>query len=250
MTMRFQTAFQVQNLPDEQNDNSFEIILPRLDLSECFDPAYTETASYVEDTNTFITRVQGSSGAAYMYTPIVEKIEFTPQGFKTEKRRIRSQYINFVVDLEEMHTATMTLFCSQNMLTQYYLEAWKNKIYNKAGEYFNPVTYYKKDIEIYFYGAGNLGVSEVSAAAHFTMKGAFPISQGKYHLEYSDKPKRLVVDVTFAFDKLVTDTTLAKKGVWTEGLSTLGMSQLDNFMTYLSSGGASTADLNQTFSNQ
>lgn len=230
MSLRLQTAFQIQNLPDEQNDNSFEVILPQLDLFA--KPKSNESKGFLSRTWGAIT----GDGPCY-YRPIVEEITFTPQSIKSEGRRVRNYWINVPGSMENMKAVKMTLFCSQSMLTQYYLDAWKNLIYNKHGEYFNSMSEYKKDIEIYFYGAGNIGVSEVSAVAHFTMKGAFPVSQDTYKLQYSDNPKRLTLGVSFVYDRLVADEKLAHKGYLLETLSTGGLSVLDNFINGLTEDG-------------
>jgi hypothetical protein len=238
MSFRFQTAFQVENLPDEQNDNSFEVLLPQLDLFQTG-----------KSSGGFFSGLIGSftGEGPCLYRPIVEGISFQPQAIKTEARRIRNYYINIPVDFDNMKTVDITLFCSQSMLSQYYLDAWQNLIFNKQGEYFNPVSKYKKDIEIYFYGAGNIGVSEVSAVAHFTMKGAFPISQSDYKLSYTDNPKRLTLLATFAYDRLVPDLKLAKKGFLLETLSSGGMTVLDGLISNLTED--SKTDLYKTFNS-
>lgn len=218
MSMRFQTAFQVENLPDEQNNAAFEVIMPTLKL-------------YGDRT----------------YCPVVLEIEFTPRAFKTETRRVRTGWLNFAVDLENMSTAGLTFYCSQNMLTQYYLDTWSNLIFNKDGEYFNGMSNYKKDIEVYFYGAGNIGVSEVSASAHFTLKGAFPIKQRSYSMAYSKDPKRLTISADFAYDRLYIDPKYANKGIWLELLTTAGMSAIDRGITMLSRDDQDTYDLNDLY---
>lgn len=218
MSMRFQTAFQVENLPDEQNNAAFEVIMPTLKL-------------YGDRT----------------YCPVVLEIEFTPRAFKTETRRVRTGWLNFAVDLENMSTAGLTFYCSQNMLTQYYLDTWSNLIFNKDGEYFNGMSNYKKDIEVYFYGAGNIGVSEVSAFAHFTLKGAFPIKQRSYSMAYSKDPKRLTISADFAYDRLYIDPKYANEGIWLELITTAGMSAIDRGITMLSRDDKDTYDLNDLY---
>ena len=207
MTMRFQTAFQVENLPDEQNNAAFEVIMPTLKL-------YSDKRSFIP----------------MDYCPVVLEIEFTPRAFKTETRRVRTGWLNFAVDLENMSTAGLTFYCSQNMLTQYYLDTWSNLIFNKDGEYFNGMSNYKKDIEVYFYGAGNLGVSEVSASAHFTLKGAFPVKQRSYSMAYSKDPKRLTISADFAYDRLYIDPKYAKKGITAELITSGGMSAISSLL--------------------
>ena len=218
MSMRFQTAFQVENLPDEQNNAAFEVIMPTLKL-------------YGDRT----------------YCPVVLEIEFAPRAFKTETRRVRTGWLNFAVDLENMSTAGLTFYCSQNMLTQYYLDTWSNLIFNKDGEYFNGMSNYKKDIEVYFYGAGNIGVSEVSASAHFTLKGAFPIKQRSYSMAYSKDPKRLTISADFAYDRLYIDPKYANKGIWLELLTTAGMSAIDRGISSLSRDDKEVYDLNDLY---
>lgn len=222
MTLRFQTAVQVENLPDEQINSAFEVVMPSLDILPSDEKVDVSDRS--------------------LYTPIVEEITFNLPGFKKESRRIRTGWLNFVTDVNNVQDANITMFCSQNMLTQYYMDAWYNLIYNKDGEYFNNVNDYKKNIEVYFYGGASSsiinGISNLisggdtsTAVAHFTLSGAFPISQSSYSLKYSDDPTRLTITATFAYDKLVPDLRMASSGIMTELLQTGGMSMLDSFLT-------------------
>ncbi len=263
MSLRLQTAFQIENLPDEQNNNSFEVLLPTLDIinTKAND---TKTSGATETKPTFWEKVGNGLAtvaknvAGYKYSPIVEEITFTPRAFKTETRRIRTNWINFAVDLENMEQVSITMFCSQNMLTQYYLNAWQDLIYDKEGEYFKPLANYKKDIEVYFYGSSltsltsaassMLGSGDTSsgASAHFTLKGAFPVKQGTYTLQYSNDPKRLTITATFVYDKIVFDEELAGSMILAETISTGGMKVLDNLLS-ASSWTSNTTDFNKTY---
>ena len=50
------------------------------------------------------------------------------------------------------------MFCDANMLTQYYLTAWRAMIFNGDGEYFYPGSLYKKNIDIYPFGEVRMSI--------------------------------------------------------------------------------------------
>lgn len=242
MSLRLQTAFQVQNLPDEQNNAAFEVIMPEIDLKyglgkeDNNSTTSSESSSWVGSAIDKLKSVATGIGSFMSkYTPIVEEINFTPRSFKVENRRVRTGWINFATDLENMQQAEFTFFCSNGMLTQYYLDAWNRMIFNPNYEYFNPVSFYKKDIHVYFNGLGSIGVSEVSSSAHFTMKGAFPVKQGSYKLAYSKEPERLRLSCTFVYDRLVPDESLATKAIVSELVTSGGVALIDKGLTALNS---------------
>lgn len=239
MSFKFQTAVQVENIADEQNDAAFEVIMPEMDLYKLFPKtSNTTTTENKTDVNASDkTENSDSKPKTKYWSPIVEEISFTPRSFKTTTGRIRSQWLNFVADLENMQNARITMFCSQNMLTEYYLLAWNNLIYNQEGEYFNGVNYYKRDIEVYLHGSAISSLTSVvvnddhtMATARFTLKGAFPIKQDSFKLKYSKDPKRLTISADFVYDRLVPDEKLAKSAIWSETISTLGLSNLSDWI--------------------
>ena len=113
---------------------------------------------------------------------------------------------------------TMKKYCSVGMLTQYYLETWKNLVFNQDGEYYNQANFYKRNIEVYFYGVGNVGQG-LPLAAHYTLVGCFPTKQSPYKLRYSSSPKRLVLTQSFKMDKILFDMSLYKSSMITELVS-------------------------------
>jgi hypothetical protein len=224
--LRFQTQLQVSSLPDELIDNQFEVIMPKLNIQD-----FDQNIASACKSKGFLSEVINSAlGQSYM--PIVEQINFEPQKLKTTARRVRTGWYNLPQDLENYGTVTMTFFCSNGMLTQYYLEAWRNMIFNKEGEFFYPSYVYKKNIEVYIYGPGNVALEENSAVARFTLKGCFPIAQEQFKFRYSNNPKRVTITATFQVDKIVYDETLANSSIIQE-LLTSPTTLLDKAVTSL-----------------
>lgn len=217
--LRFQSQVQVSAIADEAVDNQFEVIMPTFDISDfsrnncsCRCNVFTDALRSLGVTS---------------YTPIVEQISFTPQTLKVAQRRVRTGWINLAEDLNAYGDVSITMFCSAGMLTQYYMEAWRSVVYNEEGEFFYPASNYKKNIEIYIYGPGNLALEDVSAVAHFTLKGCFPHSQETLKFKYSNNPKRITITASFKVDKIVFDEGKANSSI-TQELATSPMSLLDN----------------------
>ena len=77
---------------------------------------------------------------------------------------------------------------------------------------------YKKNIEVFVYGPGNIGVSGISAA-HFTLKRCWPVSQDNYRFEYKDDPQRMRITAQFKVDKVIHNGMVAKKAIAAELLT-------------------------------
>lgn len=196
--LRFQSQLQVSAIADEAIDNAFEVVLPTLSL-------ISSNQTVDENSWTSLMGIANNLGIT-SYTPIVENISFGVRNFKTTTRRVRTGWCNVPEDIENYHDVAITMFCSTGMLTQYYLNAWRRLIFNDAGEYYNPMSVYKKNIEVYFYGPGNIGITGPgTCAAHYTLKGCFPYGQEDYKLQYSENPKRVTITAKFKIDKIVAD---------------------------------------------
>lgn len=203
--LRYQSAAMIQALPDDFVDNQWEVILPSLDLVDPLGSA--------EKSEGLLGTVLSSVGSFFSsYTPIVEEIVFGVTNFKTNSRRVRTMWCNVPEDIENYGDVTITFFVSSGMLTQYYLSAWRKLVYNADGEYYYPMSIYKKNIEVFLYGPGNIG-TEATAVAHFTLQGCFPSTQERFRLSYKDDPQRLRITQTFKVDKVVYDMTTAKKAI-------------------------------------
>lgn len=208
--LRFQSQIMIDNLPDEQIDSKWECVLPSLNLD--------------------------SSLGGILYTPIVEEVVFRGTSFANEEFRVGTRFFNLPSDRQSFGEVTMTLFCEQGMLPVYYLQSWRNLIFNPIHQFYycnsretadgksigmdilssdigntgyikgssqlNAVSNWKKDIEIYFYGVGS-----VTPIAHATLYNAYPVSQDDYRLEYSMEPKRFRIGCTFRYDNLVWDSS-------------------------------------------
>ena len=223
MALRFQTAPQVQALPDEAIDSTFECIMPKIDIAN----PYGNLAS-----NGALGAVMNMfTSALTTYQPIVEEIVFGVTNFKTNTRRVRTMWCNVPEDIQNYHDASITFFVSANMLTQYYLAAWRSLVYNEEGEYYNPMSVYKKNIEVFVYGPGNIGISGI-AAAHFTLKGCWPATQDNYRFEYKDEPQRMRITAQFKVDKVVYNGMTARTAMVAE-LATSPTSILDKATTLL-----------------
>jgi len=221
--LRFQSQTQISALPDEMIDSTWEVIMPTIDITN---PESTDNSGILSRLKSSLTT----------YTPIVEEITFGTTNFKTNTRRVRTNWCNVAEDIENYHEANITMFCSAGMLAQYYLSAWKQLVYNSEGEYYNPMSMYKKNIEVFFYGPGNIGIG-AAAAAHFTLQGCFPSMQDRFRLSYKDNPQRLMLTQTFKVDKVVYDASYAMQSIAAE-LITSPTSIVDKAMTVL--GGSSS----------
>lgn len=196
--LRFQSQLQVSALADEAIDSSFEVVMPTLSL-------YNNGP--MDDTWGTLMGLTNNLGIT-SYTPIVEQITFGMRNFKTNTRRVRTGWCNVPEDIDNYHDVVITMFCSTGMLTQYYLNAWKRLMFDSNGEYYNPMTVYKKNIHLYIHGAGNIGVSAMgTSSAHYILKGCFPYRQDDYKYQYSDNPKRVTITANFKVDKVVMDTS-------------------------------------------
>lgn len=213
--LRFQSQLQIDNIADEQLDNQFEVVMPTLYLNgkqKKTDNSWTSLSGIWDN-------VTGAASNAYnAYTPIVEEIVFGVRNFGTNSRRVRTGWCNVPDDIQNYQDVSITFFCSSGMLIQYYLDSWKKLIFDDDGEYYNPMSVYKKDIEVYFFGPGNIGVGSLSVA-HYTLKGCFPYYQDTYKLEYTEDPKRLRLMAKFKMDKIVFDSTLKNKAIVSELVS-------------------------------
>lgn len=236
MSLRFASQLNIDALPAEALDSEFEVVMPSLNIiigSSSSDSSKKKFS--LSDIAASITAIKDNivgNAVSYNYAPIVEAIQFTPRKFKVDQRRIRTQWINVASDLENIGTVQIIMFCSSGMLTQYYLDAWRNLVFDKDGEYYNPMQVYKKNIEVYFYGATSIG--SFIPVAHFTLKGCFPISQDQFDLKYSNKPERLRISATFSVDRIVTDSTMARSAAIKE-LGSSPLSIADRLFQSLSS---------------
>lgn len=223
MSLRFQSQMEVSGLPDEAINSTWEVLMPKIDIS---DP-YSSIAG-----NGGIGAVMSLfTSSLTTYQPVVEQISFGVTNFKPQTRRVRTMWCNVPEDIENYHDVNITMFCSAGMLTQYYMAAWRSLVYNAEGEYYNPMSVYKKNIEVFIYGPGNVGITGL-AMAHFTLQGCWPVSQDDYKLEYSDNPKRLTITAKFKVDKVVYAGSEANKAMVTE-LITSPTSIVDKAITTL-----------------
>ena len=229
MSLRFASQLNIDALPAEALNSDFEVIMPTLNVILNSNGGSNKN----EGALTKVKNALFGNSVSYNYTPIVEEIQFKPRSFKVETRRIRTQWINVPSDLENLGKVQIIMFCSNGMLTQYYLDAWRNLIFDKNGEYYNPMDVYKKNIEVYFYGAASVG--SFIPVAHFTLKGCFPITQSEFNMKYSNQPDRLRISADFSVDRIVTDMSMAKAAAIRE-LITSPLSIADRAFQSLSSG--------------
>lgn len=220
MSLRFQSQLNIDLIPDSQTQDQFEVQMPALTLTSNGDTSWTSLKGIANN-------VSGGS-----YSPIVEEITFGVRNFKSDTRRVRTGWCNVPSDIENYQDVSITMFCSSGMLTQYYLDTWKSLVYNEAGEYYNTMAYYKKNIEVYFYGPADLGVS-LSPIAHITLMGCWPSKQDNYKLMYDDNPKRLRILQIFKCDKIVVDQSYKLSSIIKE-LVTAPSSLVDNTISAIS----------------
>lgn len=198
MSIRFRSQLNIDLMPDEQLDNRWEVMMPMLKIP----------MSESEFPKVGVTDYSG-----YPYMPTVEAIHFSPLGFKsTTNNRAVTNFYNVPSDKEDSRDTNITMYCDTGMIVQYYLAVWKKMVYNVEHEFYYQPWQYKKDIEVYFYGAGS-----VMPSAHFTLKGCYPTVQSDFELQYSRDPKRLRITQKFNVDRVSVDTKLAAWGA----LSTL-----------------------------
>jgi hypothetical protein len=232
MSLRFTSQLCIDNLPDEQLNNQFEVIMPAINII----PGREDSA---------LNKITGFfSNTIYTYQPIVEEVIFGHKNFQLDTRRVRTGWFGVPKDIEKFHEVKLTMFCPASMETQYYLEAWRRLIFNEKGEYYYPFSKYKKNIEIYMYGPGGsltdlLGLQKY----HVTLQGCFPYQEKDWELEYADDPKRFRILATFNVDNVKVDTTVAQNSV-IEGMITSPTSMLDKV---LSGEGVSEYSIGETY---
>jgi len=225
-SLRFASQLCIDNLPDEQLNNEFEVIMPALDI----DPKSERTYLFGQ--------------GLFSYQPIVEEIIFGFKNFLIDTRRIRTGWFGVPKDIEQFHQAKITMFCSAAMETQYYLDAWRRLIFNEEGEYYYTFSNYKKNIEIYFYGpGGNAGNLLGLQKCHITLQGCFPYNEKDWEFEYTDDPKRFRILAMFNVDNVVVDTSVARRAMYEERL-TSPTSLLD---IALSQSSSSTYSIGETY---
>jgi len=263
--LRFTSALQVQALPDEQLDDRFEVIMPSLNINNYQDldkdagatSTTTEKKSiWSEGLEKLTSSDTWSNFTGIKYTPIVEEIVFGTMNFKTDTRRIRTGWYNIPTDIENYKEVSITMFCSAGMLTQYYLETWKRMVFNPYGEYYNPGSFYKKNIEIFFEGLASApsfdligGGDTWQHSMHVTLVGCFPSMQDSYKLSYSADPKRLRLTQKFKVDKVLFDMTKGKIQVAarTDLLGSSGSNLVDSFSSTLAATANSTYDIQEVY---
>ena len=186
MSLRFRTQLQVDMMPDEQVDNRWEVVMPKMRLES-----------------------KTLWGLGYPYYPIVESIHFAPLGFKNSTNiRAITTYYNIPIDKEDAKEANITFYCDTGMLVQYYIQAWKDLIFNQEHEFYYYPWQYKRDIYVLFYGYGG-----TIPTAKYILKGCYPITQSDFELQYSRDPKRLRITQKFNVDRVITDTKTMTKSL-------------------------------------
>lgn len=261
--LRFTSALQVQALPDEQLDDRFEVIMPTLTLNNYQDidedAGATSTNNekksiWEKGLDTLTSSTVWSSITGTTYTPIVEEIVFGTMNFKTDTRRIRTGWYNIPSDIENYKEVSITMFCSVGMLTQYYLETWKRMIFNPYGEYYNPGSFYKKNIEIYFEGVASVpsfdlinGGSGITHTMHVTLVGCFPSIQDSYKLSYSADPKRMRITQKFKVDKVLFDMSKVLNGAMNDLIGSSGSSAIDSATSVLTNAAVSKYDIQEVY---
>ena len=237
--LRFQSQVQIDNLPDEQIDSKWECTLPSIELDTAL--------------------------GGVKYAPIVEEIVFRGTSFSNEEFRVATRFYTIPTDRQSFGECTMTLFCEQGMLPIYYLQSWRNLMFDPKHQFYycntsnennafkilssntnasvdrmeynsayknqiNAVSNWKKNIEIYFYGLGS-----VTPIAHATLYNAYPVSQGDYSLQYSLQPKRFRINCTFRYDNIIWDSSYRNSAIISSLLAGNPIGSLmDQGMNYLS----------------
>lgn len=224
MGLRFQSALNIDCLPDEQIDNQWECIMPTLNIADFSKNNVGENEGWF---NKFTSLVGLDT-----YQPIVEEIALPFRNFEAEARRIRTGWLNLPKDIANYDTINITMFCSSGMLTQYYIEAWKAMVFNQEGEFYYSMCNYKYNIEVYFYGPGNIG-SVLSPVLHVTLIGCFPTMETAIPLKYKDAPDRIRLTQSFKCDKIKVEHELVNSSIIKE-TTTSPYSMLDKAITKLS----------------
>lgn len=243
--LRFQTALQVDYISDCATDDRFEVIMPKLDLIDYSkNKASNNCSCSALNLGTLWDKFSSIVGLT-TYQPIVEEIAFKPLAFKSETRRVRTGYYNVATDIEPYGDVSITMFCDANMLTHYYLSAWRAMIFNGAGEFFYPGSLYKKNIDVYIYGPGGVQ-AEGLATCHFVLMGCYPSSQENFKFQYSMSPKRVNITQTFKVDKICYDGTKAYSSI-IENTLTSPSSLVDSAITNLLSNGGTAYSIHNVY---
>lgn len=243
--LRFQTGLQVDYIADEATDDRFEVIMPKLDLLNYSSNRASCNCSCSSLSLGSLWDKFSSIVGLTSYQPIVEDITFKPLAFKSETRRVRTGYYNVPSDIEPYGDVSITMFCDANMLTQYYLSAWRAVMFNQTGEFYYPASLYKKNIDVYIYGPGNIQ-AEVLATCHFILMGCYPSSQDNYKFRYSMDPKRLTITQTFKVDKVVFDDVNAYSSI-IQNTVTSPSSLVDRAITNLLTNGGTAYSINNVY---
>lgn len=243
--LRFQTGLQVDYIADEATDDRFEVIMPKLDLLNYSSNRASCNCSCSSLSLGSLWDKFSSIVGLTSYQPIVEEISFRPLAFKSETRRVRTGYYNVPSDIEPYGDVSITMFCDANMLTQYYLSAWRAVMFNQTGEFYYPASLYKKNIDVYIYGPGNIQ-AEVLATCHFILMGCYPSSQDNYKFRYSMDPKRLTITQTFKVDKVVFDDVNAYSSI-IQNTVTSPSSLVDRAITNLLTNGGTAYSINNVY---
>lgn len=243
--LRFQSALQVDYISDCATDDRFEVIMPILDILNYSNNKSSNNCSCSALNNGSLWDKFSNAITPSSYQPIVEDISFKPISFKNETRRVRTGYYNLPCDIEPYGDVSITMFCDANMLTQYYLTAWRGLIFNAEGEYYYSGSLYKKNIEVYIYGPGSVQAEEM-ATCHFTLVGCYPLSQENFKFRYSMKPKRLTITQTFKVDKVVFDSSTARSSILTNAI-TSPSSLVDTAISNLLTNGGTAYSINNTY---
>ena len=243
--LRFQSALQLDYLPDCSTEDRFEVIMPKLDLlNYSNNKASNNCGCSALNLGKLWDKFSGVFGLS-TYQPIVEEITFQPLTFKSETRRVRTGYYNVASDIEPYGDVSITMFCDANMLTQYYLSAWRGMIFNPDGEYFYPGSLYKKNIDVYVYGPGGIQ-AEGLATCHFILMGCFPNSQENFKFKYSMNPKRINITQTFKVDKVCFKKQEAYSSI-IQSTITSPSGLVDRAITNLLSNGGTAYSINNVY---
>lgn len=235
MSLRFTSQLMIDNLPDEQIENQFEVIMPAINIVS------REKKYEYGGVNKLVGFF---ANKAFNYQPIVEEITFGHRNFQIDTRRIRTGWFGVPNDIEKFHDVKITMFCPATMETQYYLEAWRKLIFNDEGEYYYSFNNYKKNIDVYIYGPGGSTINALgwTNTCHLTLQGCFPFAEKDFEFEYTDDPKRFRILATFNVDNIKVDTSVAKRSVL-EGIVTSPSSLFDKAL----SGDSSTYSIGETY---
>lgn len=220
MPLRFQSQLQLDLLPDEAVDNKFEVIMPSIRLinsrrttgglvGAAINAISGASLSGLGASGNVGNKVSDSKAAGIMpYIPIVEEITFGPQNLQTDFTRINSYYYGYPLDKTPIKNVNITMFLDSGLLAWYYIQSWKDLIFNEEGEYYYSSINYKKDIIVVFYGLGS-----ALPVAKFTLKGCFPIETSQFQLGYQKEPKRLRLTQTFSVDRIEPDYSKAANAI-------------------------------------